>query len=114
MTQGHVLSLKNDYARQELIPPVADRDRPLDVLSGHERGPVATLRAPRPLRPTIPTEHRAEDKSDFEQDCLKRTRHEEHGLSLAMAMYGVGHIEQRRTIQRPRVYDFEHGLQVAI
>jgi len=106
---------------------LSGRHRQLDVIQANDsthavlrvegdqfRGARAPRGAPRPLGASIPTEQRADRNDRPEQDSLDRRRHDEDRLRSPMLQRSMGQIEQRRSIRRTCVDDFEDGLQVAI
>ena len=50
----------------------------------------------------------------LEKDRLNSCRYHQDGLGPSMPQGEVGQVEQRRSIRRTRVDDFEHGLEIAI
>ena len=68
----------------------------------------------RPLGATVPTEHRAPEDGEAEDDRLERVGHGQNLLSPTMPKGCVGKVEQRGPPLWPGVQDFEDGLEIAI
>jgi hypothetical protein len=99
----------------EFVGPVLDEHNLRQLgRSLNLRSAGAPRRATRPLRATIASEQRADDNHDAKEERLDDGRQDQDCLASAMAQGDMGQIEERRSVWRTGIQDFENGLKVPI